>query len=108
MKLMKIVAEASIAGALGFKKDQGLRDPIVLTLTRPPDPEPEKLVVACKCGGQLVYQCFSWAGTWRRQPFRVQAAYGWMCSSCNVKLLHPAVGDELREKMPTDSTPSRS
>jgi len=74
-------------------------DKLSLIVTRPPEPEPEKRIVACGCGGQLMYTSFASTITWLGQKLTFPELYGWVCSSCDVKLLHPSVGDELRAKM---------
>lgn len=72
---------------------------LVLSVERPPDPEPDKRVIDCRCGGQLKYTCYSSIITWEGQTIEIPQMYGWVCSACDLELLHSSVGDQLHEKM---------
>ena len=88
-------------------KDIANRSVVIITVEKPPELV-ENNAVACACGGTLVYGSFPLKTKWLGREIEVTGAYGWKCSSCNVTLLHPFVGDQLREKMVqthTTSTP---
>lgn len=71
---------------------------IIIAVEKPPEPV-ENNAVACNCGGTLTYGGFPLKSKWLGRELEVTEAYGWKCSSCNVTLLHPFVGDQIMERM---------